>query len=306
MSDLTVLSPTATPEASEPGSAAPQTAGFDWRAALATPEGKATAAVLAALCFAFAGFWKKLSGVWFAPDSLYSHGPLIPLMAAYIVYERWPRLRETPVKGFTLALVPLAFVMYVAWIAARTTMTNTSAAAFMAAVSLSVLFVGGWRWFLATLGPVVYLAFAMPFWTSLVDKMTQPLQALSTDMAMRILDLSGLHPLRADATTVYLDHFQFNVAAACSGAKLTLALTAFSFFFILLNRGRWYSAVGLLVLLLPFSLAINGLRIALVGIIGNAFGTSAGMAFHDYGGYVVLIVCFLLLGQITRLLGFKQ
>ena len=121
-----------------------------------------------------------------------------------------------------------------------------------------------------------------------------------------MLELSGLHPVRINTTSVYLDHFQFDVAAACSGAKLTLALFAFSVFFILLNRGRWYSAVALLALLVPFSLVINGLRIALVGMIGNAFGSQAGMLFHDYGGYAVLILCFVLLVQLTRLLGFKQ
>ena len=300
MSELTAP-PLAVPEASE--AVAPS---FDWRKALATTEGRVTLMVIASLCLAFFAFWKKLSGIWTEPDSLYSHGPLIPLMAGYILVERWPKIRDLKVKGVTWAIVPLALAMYVTWIASRTVMTNTLAALFIVSLSLSVLFVAGYRWFLATLAPILYLSFAMPFWTGPVDRMTQPLQALSTDMAMRILQVSGLRPLRLDTTTVYLDHFQFNVAAACSGAKLTLALVAFACFFILLGRGRWYSAVGLLVLLLPFSLAINGLRIALVGIIGNAFGAPAGMAFHDYGGYAVLVVCFLLLGQITRLLGFKQ
>ena len=288
------LAPTETPVA------------YDWREIFEKPEGRAALAVLAGLVLAFLPYWKKLAGLWFEPDSLYSHGPLIPLMAAYILYERWPKLRQIPVRGFALAAVGMVPLMYVVWVASRTVMMGTLSGAFLIALSLSVLFIGGWRWLFATVGPILYLVFCMPFWTSLVDRMTQPLQALSTDMAMRMLDLSGLHPLRIDTTTIYLDRFQLNVAAACSGAKTTLALLAFAVFFIMLNRGRWYSAVALLVLLLPFSLAINGLRIALVGIVGNAFGQSAGMAFHDYGGYGVLIVCFLLLAQLTRLLGFKQ
>ncbi len=300
MSDIT-----AHPPLSASSEALPKPPAVDWRQVLATPEARLSIMVLASLCLAFVPFWKSLFGIWFEADSLYSHGPLIPLMAGYVIYEKWPKLRTIPVKGVTLAVVPIALAMYAAWFASRTVMVGTLATLFLILLSLSILFVGGWRWCLATLAPIAYLVFAMPFWTTLVDRVTQPLQALSTDMAMRMLDLVGLHPLRLDTTTVYLDHFQFNVAAACSGAKLTLALLAFSCFYILLNRGRWYSSVALLVLLLPFSLLINGLRIALVGVVGNAFGAPAGMAFHDYGGYVVLIVCFLLLGQITRLLGFK-
>ena len=280
--------------------------GVDWKQVLSTTEARCAIAVLVAVCLAFLPFLRKLGTLWFEADSLYSHGPLIPLMAGYIVYEKWPRLKTIPVKGVALAIIPLAVVMYVVWIASRTVMMGTLSGAFLVALMSSVLFIGGWRWLLATAGPILYLVFAFPLWTSLVDRMTQPLQTLSTDMAMRILEVSGLHPLRTDATTIYLDQFQLNVAAACSGAKTTLALLAFAAFFIMLNRGRWWSSVALLVILLPFSLAINGLRIALIGMIGNSFGQAAGMAFHDYGAYGVLIVSFLLLGQLTRLLGFKQ
>ena len=302
MSEITALpqAPTAPTESAAPAK------GVDWKAVLATPEAKGAIAVLVAVCVAFAPFLKKLGDLWFEADSLYSHGPLIPLMAGYIIFEKWPRLRTIPVKGFALALVPLLGVMYVVWIASRTVMMGTLSGAFIGALMCSVLFIGGWRWLLATAGPILYLVFAFPLWTSIVDRMTQPLQTLSTDMAMRILEVSGLHPLRTDSTTIYLDQFQLNVAAACSGAKTTLALLAFAVFFIMLNRGRWWSSVALLVILLPFSLMINGLRIALIGMIGNSFGQAAGMAFHDYGAYGVLIVSFLLLGQMTRLLGFKQ
>lgn len=296
---------TAVPAAAPAIEASPTMPPFDWRALLARPEARVAIALFAALCLAFAPFMRVLWGLWFEADSLYSHGPLIPLMAAYVVYERWSKLREIPVRGATWVIVPIALVMYVTWFASRTIMPGVLSSLFMVLAALSVLFVGGWRWFLATIGPILFLVFALPLWSGIVDRVTQPLQVLSTDMAVRMLDICGLHPLQTDATTVYLDHFQFDVAAACSGAKTTLALLAFAVFFILLNRGRWYSSVALLVILLPFSLAINGLRIALIGIVGNSFGNAAGLAFHDYGAYGVLIVCFLLLGQITRLLGFK-
>ena len=301
MSELTALpsSPTLSSEPNPPLS-------FDWRKIVESPEGRAAIAILIGILVAFSSLFKKLTGLWFEADSLYSHGPLVPILAGYVVYERWPYLRKFPVRGVVGAIVPLLLIMYATWFASRTAMPGVLSALLMMAIAFSVLFVGGWRWFGATLGPVLYLVFAFPFWGGLVDRMTQPLQALSTDMAVRILDLSGLHPYRLDSTTIYLDHFQLNVAAACSGAKLTLALFTFAVFFILLNRGRWYSAVALLIILLPFSLMINGLRIALVGVVGNAFGTPAGMMFHDYGGYVVLIFCFVLLAQITRLLGFKS
>ena len=303
MSEITALPPTSV--------AAPETVAapretVDWRRVYETSEGRAVLAILAGLLFAFAPFFAKLAGLWFEPESMYSHGPLVPLMAAYIVYDRWPKLRGIPVRGVTWAILPIFMAIYGIWLTSRTLMMGSLGALFMLCVGFAILFVGGWRWLAATFGSLLFLVFCLPFWSGIVDRATQPLQLLSTDMAMRILDLSGLHPLRIDTTNIFLDHFQLDVAAACSGVHTTLALLCFACFFILLNRGRWYSAAGLLAILLPFSLVVNGLRIALVGIVGNAFGADAGKACHDYGGYVVLIVCFLLLAQLTRLMGFKQ
>lgn len=300
MSEATLL-PSATIEASPAASVE----SVDWRRIYTTPQGQAALAAIVGICLGFAPFLKAVFGRWMEPESLYSHGPLIPLLSAYVIYDRWPRLRNLPARGVTLAIIPIVLVAYATWFASRSIMPNINAALFLLAIPVAVLFVGGWRWLWATLGPILYLVFCLPLWDSLVDRVTQPLQALSTDMSVRMLTLSGLHPMRVDSA-VYLDHYQFTVAAACSGAKLTLSLLAFACFFMLLNRGRWWSSAILLVLLVPISLLINGLRIALVGIFGNAYGDAAGAAFHDYGAYGVLIVSFLLLGQLTRILGFKQ
>ena len=303
MSEITALPPAPATLSTAPESIPRES--VDWHRIYTTPEGRAVLAVVAALCVGFAPFLRNLIARWLEPESLYSHGPLVPLMAAYVVYDRWPRIRSIPVRGATWVIVPILLLAYATWFSSRSIMPNINATLFLLTIPALVLFVGGWRWLAVTIGPILYLVFCLPFWDGLVDRVTQPLQVLSTDMAVRMLTLSGLHPMRAD-TTIYLDHYQFTVAAACSGAKLTLSLLAFACFFMLLNRGRWYSSAALLVLLVPISLLINGLRIALVGIFGNAYGNDAGAMFHDYGAYGVLILSFLLLGQLTRVLGFKS
>jgi exosortase/archaeosortase family protein len=58
--------------------------------------------------------------------------------------------------------------------------------------------------------------------------------------------------------------------------------------------------------ILPLALFINGLRIALIGVVGNAWGPEAGAQFHDYSGYITLILCFFILFKGARLLGWKD
>lgn len=65
------------------------------------------------------------------------------------------------------------------------------------------------------------------------------------------------------------------------------------------------------------ALFINGLRIMLIGVVGeNAgspmirwmykYGDDPGMVFHDWSGYITLVVCFILLNYITKFLEGKK
>src|SRR5262249_6329281 len=115
-----------------------------------------------------------------------------------------------------------------------------------------------------------------------------------------------MDPIQDGPTSILLNNYPLNVAAPCSGAKLTLALAAFTIFFILIGGGRLLQNLALIGIVVPFTLFINGLRIAMIGVVGNYFGAEAGHELHDYGVYIALVICFILLRYITRMLGFKH
>jgi exosortase/archaeosortase family protein len=143
-------------------------------------------------------------------------------------------------------------------------------------------------------------------------------------------------------TTIMLDRFNLDVGVPCSGLKLFVAVTAFTVLFIYLGLMiRWdmfreklglppadqvtpetpsvfgrpgfgkafastFWPVGvLLALILPLCLFINSLRIVLIGLVGNQFGNEAGHKFHDYSGYITLVVCFYLLFLVAKGLKWK-
>lgn len=278
---------------------------FDFRTITNNPIFKPLAVLTVAIVLAFFPLWRLSFEDWIAPDSLYSHGPLIPFLAAYILWVRWPKIVENPAKPCYWALLVLLPTMYLTYNAARTEMKQTESVLFLIAAASGVWFVAGGRWALRVLPVILFLSFCLPLWSALVDRCTLTMQHLSADMAVAILQVCQLHPIRTDPTTVYLDHFTLNVAAACSGAKLTLALAAFTMFFILTRHAKVWANVILAVILVPFCLLVNGIRIAMVGMVGDAFGDEVGRQFHDYGGYIALVICFVLLSWITKALGYK-
>ena len=131
------------------------------------------------------------------------------------------------------------------------------------------------------------------------------MKEVSLDIHFKMLQLLGQNPFRTDGTTVVLSNFTMDVGIPCSGLRLLLAVIAIVFFFILIAHLGLWKNVLLAVSILPLSLIVNGLRITMIGLVGNSFGSAAGASFHDYSGYISLVICFGILYKMTKSLGWK-
>ncbi len=262
-------------------------------------------AVAAGLAIAFWELLKTLPGLYLDSDGYYSHGLLIPVISAYIISRNWSRLREIPVKPSLYALIPLLGVLLLLRPATATSMLAFLSVLLVAAVMCGVWFVAGWKWMLGLAAPTLYLLLGLPVWSMAINTYTNPLQLLSTQVAYSMLRLFRFDPLR-DGTTIQLNHYVLDVGVPCSGLKLTVALSAFCIFFMLVARLRLWANLTLAALVLPLALFFNGLRIAMIGMVGETWGDNAGRQFHDYSGYIMLLICFFSLFQIARWLGWKD
>lgn len=262
--------------------------------------------LLAALLWAgFRRLFEFLPGLWFASDTYYAHGAIVPVCAGIVVTERWPRLRTLPLRGSWWPVLALVPVLYLQWLAVRTGLYGLQATLLLLALPLGVLAVGGGRWLRGLAAPLAFLAFGLPLFDGLIDANTVRAQLLSTEFAFRLLQLVGTHPRRLDPTLIALPRFTFDVGIACSGLKVLLAVASSSVFFVLVAGLKpWRNAI-LIASVLPLALGVNALRIAAIGLIGNAFGPATGMRFHDASGYVSLGVCFGLQYLLTRALGWR-
>lgn len=263
-------------------------------------------AVLLGIIAAFWPLMVRLVGIWFGDDTYYAHGAIVPLCSAFIVWERWDAVKRDSRPGPWWALVPLLGLFWVTYVAAGNSTRVLMSLLLIAVLLVAALFVIGWGGFRRTAAPILYLAFALPFWDSMIDRYTMPLQQLSTDGAFAFLQLARLEPMRGDATTIYLNNFNLDVGIPCSGLKLLLAVASIVVFFMLIAKLKWWGNTILALSVVPITLAVNALRIGLIGIVGNEYGHDAGMQFHDYSGYIALVVCFLLLMKLTKVLGWKS
>ena len=353
---------------------------INWKAVMAHPLTIPGILAFVGLVMAFWPMVQALPTRW-NEDEYYSHGWLVPALAGFIVFRRWPKIQalvggRTPelpgtalplkllgglavavwtwvvgaaaymslgvalkatsgplmgaaallalaivfgavyglgvalvnrVAGFQttalaiiVALLPFVYASYVGNIVVL------QSALFVAISILAVALVAGWRWALGLTPAIAFLLFGLPVWNSFIDGYTNPLQLASTQVAFQLLQAAGFAPYQPDPTTIYLNNFQLNVAVPCSGMKLMLAVSAFTTLFVLIANLKTWSNLFMFGLIVPLCLFVNGLRIALIGIVGNEYGQEAGMQFHDYSGYITLVLCFFLLFKFARLLGWKD
>ena len=276
------------------------------KAVVASPAFLPGLVVAAGLAACFWPLWPRLIDLWNSEDGYYSHGPIVPLISVFIIYKWWPRIKDTPVK-FGIAGIPILLaLLFVMYPANASKIEGLMALGLMAIVAVSVWIVAGWSWMWKLAAPIAYLAFGLPLWTTIINNTTNPLQQISTSVAYQLLKLSGFYVYQSDPTVIYMNSFVLNVEVACSGLKLLLALTAFTVFFVLIARLKMWANVVAIALIPVFALLVNGLRIALIGVVGETWGSDAGMKFHDYSGYITLIVCFVVLFKIFRLMGWKD
>lgn len=278
---------------------------FDWEAIRNSPAFWPGIAVLLGLTAAFYQLFKSSYALWTADDGYYSHGFLVPLISGYIVYRWWPKIKNIPVKPGYLAALPLFAVLWVSVAASVNVIESLMSVSFLFAALFGIAFVAGWRWMFALALPTLYLAFCLPLWNMAITVWTNPLQVLSTKMAYHMLELTGFNPIRSD-NFIYLGGYPMEVGVPCSGLKLVMALAAFTVFFMFIGNLRWWGNAIMAALVLPLALFINGLRIMLIGVVGYNYGEAAGRQFHDYSGYITLIICFFILFRIARWVGWKD
>ncbi|MCC7435613.1 MAG: exosortase/archaeosortase family protein [Methanoregulaceae archaeon] len=293
-----VLSPAQTPPGGVDMAKEP-TPPFDWRS---------MAPVIAVVAGLIAAFWplmRRLPEMWFGDETYYAHGVAVPLCAALIVWDRWDKLRAEAKPGPWWAILPLLGCCWVTWVAAGNS-TRILLSLLLIATCLSAsLFILGWGGLKRLAAPSFYLLFALPLWDNVIDKYTAPLQKISAIGAYQFFDMLGMNPFRQDLTLIYLNNFTVDVGVACSGLRLVLAVAAIVTFFVLVAHLEWWKNLLLFAISLPLCVLINTLRITLIGIVGNQYGSEAGHAFHDYSGYISLVVSFLILMKVTKILGWK-
>jgi len=261
------------------------------------PPGFILASSALVLCFG----WPLFQLARFAVGSqMYSHIVLIPLISAWLVWQRRAALPAPSAPNRQLAVVffaaGLAVLAGYAVMAFPTSTLARDDGLALTTLSFLVLFAGVCAWFLgretlrAVCFPLAFLLFMIPMPVFFVGWIESALQQGSAAVANAFFTLAGT-TVFAQGLTFQFSTITIQIAPECSGIHSSLALLMTSVlagYFFLRTPGR---RTILTLAVLPLALLRNGFRVFVLGELCVHIGPEMIDSYiHHHGGPIFFIL----------------
>ena len=149
--------------------------------------------------------------------------------------------------------------------------------------------VWGVKWLQACFFPYFLLAFMVPL-GSLTEPLTFPLRLLVTKVVAFIsLHVLGMDVAREGTALISVSgHYQYEVAAACSGIRSLMAITAISVIYAFMVFKSWPRRAVLIAAAVPLAFLGNAFRMMVIVLAAEVGGQQWGNYVHEGGPMGIL------------------
>jgi exosortase len=242
----------------------------------------------------------SMAYVWWT-DEAYSHGLLIPPLAAYVAWLNRDRILATPASADSRGLILAAAgctLHVLGRLGAEFFLTRVSLVVILAGIILTYWGLGRLRQMAFSL---VLLATMVPIPAIVYNKLAAPLQLFASWVASNAIQMMGI-PIFRDGNVMHLSNISLGVAEACSGLRSISSLSVLALvlgYFIC----RTLPIRSLLFFLaFPVAIGVNVLRIVITALFAREDPALAEGFFHSFSGWVVFLVGFGLMYVLATLL----
>jgi exosortase len=222
-------------------------------------------------------------------DEDMGHGFFVPVIAAYIAWQKKDELLSANLKANYFGLVVVAFAAVQLWIGTLGAEFFLSRTAFVESIVGCVITLGGWTALRILAFPIFLLFFMVPIPTVIYNEITFPLQILASNIAAAALEFFGVPVLR-DGNILELPSQKLSVVEACSGIRSLLTLTFLSLVYGYFFDNRKWMRVALFVLTVPIAIAANAGRVTVTGLASEYNPELAHGFAHTASGWVIFMI----------------
>lgn len=229
-------------------------------------------------------------------SSDWSHGWLVPVFSAYLVFTKWEQIRREPIRGTLFGLI----LMIVCLLAYQFTLWAfvigyVRPLAMLGCLLGLVVYLNGVGIVRHIWLPWLYLLFAVPLPKAVYFGLTDPLRQISASVATGVLSLVPSLQIERIGSNIEawyngVEH-RVGVVDACSGMRSTITLCALGVAVAFLSERPAWQRVVMVLACVPIALAANFVRVTTTCVIHIFIGKQyAEGTYHTMLGLATLMV----------------
>lgn len=232
----------------------------------------------------------------------YSYGYFIPFISAFLIWQRAERLRALELQASWSGLWLVALALALGAMGELSALRVFSQYGFVVALfGLSVCAIG-WRGTREIAFALLLLLAMIPLPQFLLRELSQQLQLVSSQLGVWLIRQFGISVF-LEGNVIDLGSYKLQVVDACSGLRYLFPLVVLGCLAAYFFQGALWKRALIVAATVPLTIVINSLRIGLIGVTVEHWGTSmAEGLLHDFEGGFMFMVCIALLLALMTLL----
>jgi exosortase len=229
----------------------------------------------------------ELANIW-QRDPKYTHGYLVPLFAAVLLWMRRHRLSGVRLQWSWWGVLVIAGGTTLSVSGGYFFVDACSAAGLVVTIAGLVVLAGGWPLFRWAWPACAFLLFMLPLPYRLEVALAQPLQRLATRASTYALQTIGI-PALAEGNVIVLPDARIGVVEACSGLSMMMLFFALSTAVVLVVRRAWWEKLVILLSAVPIAIIANVVRISATCVLHETVGSAvADAVYHELAGWLMM------------------
>jgi exosortase len=239
---------------------------------------------------------------WFARDSYYSHGFLVPLVSLYLIWQKKDELRVLKKESskWGLRLIVLGTFFYL--ISSLLRIYFSSGFSFIIVFYGLILHFFGEKIFKKILFPLFFLVFMIPLPLVIIRNISFRLKIFAAIISAQTLNAMRIPALR-EGSIIKMRSAHVTVDDVCSGLRSLISLTALGSIFAYWMKGSAVKKVLVFLSTIPIAIITNVCRVVLLSSISEIWGPQYAVGFiHDASGFMVFALAFILLYAVVRII----
>jgi exosortase len=212
----------------------------------------------------FAEMWR----VWQTNDD-YSHGPLVPVIAGYMIYRRRRNLKGLRIHPTWAGIVLLGLAFAMRFVGLYGWYGSLDRLSMIAGLAGVLLMVFGMDLLRRIVWPLAFLCLMFPLPNRVDQAVMPPMQMQAAEMGQWMTEMAGMEVSRLGNVLIVEGH-PLEVARACNGLRLVFAFVALACCVAYLSKRPAWEKILIAASSLPIAVALNGFRVFAIGAVLSA------------------------------------